>query len=75
MHLVDFGGARVRTDGFIARLSYRSERLRDNFGDRIPTLMRQAGLAAPTEVAHRVTIIGRITYYRAAVPGVESGVV
>lgn len=45
---------------------------RDNFGDRIPTLMRQAGFAAASEVAHRVTITGRITYYRAAVPVAES---
>lgn len=73
LHLLDFGGARVPSDGFIARLSHRSERLRDNFGDRIPALMRRAGFEAPTEVAHRVTIVGRITYYRAAVPDPESG--
>src|SRR5919112_1649778 len=64
LHLVDFGGAKVRSDGFIGRLQHRSERLRDNFGDRIPTLMRKVGFAVPTEVAHRVTI-GRVTYYRA----------
>jgi SAM-dependent methyltransferase len=74
LHLVDFGGAKLRSDGFIARLSHRSERLRDNFGDRIPTLMREAGFAGPTEVAHRVTtFVGRITYYRAAVPGAKQG--
>ena len=74
LHLLDFGGAKVRSDGFVARLSHRSERLRDNFGDSIPTLMRQAGFAAPTEVAHRVTpFVGRITYYRAIVPGADSG--
>ena len=68
LHLLDFGGEQVRSDGFIARLHHRSERLRDNFGDRIPTLMREAGFADPTEVAHRVTIAGRLTYYRASVP-------
>ncbi len=72
LHLVDFGGEKMRSDGFLARLSHRSDRLRDNFGDRIPTLMREAGFATPTEIAHRVTIIGRITYYRAAVPDAES---
>jgi SAM-dependent methyltransferase len=68
LHLLDFGGEQVRSDGFIARLHHRSESLRDNFGDRIPTLMREAGFADPTEVAHRVTIAGRFTYYRASAP-------
>ena len=70
LHLLDFGGAKVRSDGFIARLHARlhrrSEHLRDNFGDRIPTLMREAGFADPTEVAHRITIVGRLIYYRAS---------
>jgi len=73
LHLLDFGGAKVQSDGFIARLQHRSERLRDNFGDRIPTLMREAGFADPTEVAHRITIFGRVTYYRATVLRAESG--
>src|SRR5215212_7917300 len=73
LHLVDFGGAKVRSDGFIARLQHRSERLRDNFGDRIPTLMRKVSFADPTEVTHRVTIFGRVTYYRATVLPAESG--
>ena len=65
LHLLDFGGAKVRSDGFIARLLHRTGRLRDNFGDRIPTLMREAGFADPTEVAHRIMIFGRVTHYRA----------
>src|SRR5215208_7577371 len=73
LHLLDFGGAKVRSDGFIARLQHRSERLRDNFGDRIPTLMREAGFADPKEIAHRITIFGRVTYYRATVLRAESG--
>ena len=68
LHLVDFGGATARSDGFLARVHHRSERLRYNFGDRIPMLMREAGFADPTEVAHRVTIAGRFTYYRASTP-------
>ena len=68
LHLLDFGGAKVRSDGLIARLHHRSERLRNILGDRIPTLMREAGFADPTEVAHRVMIAGRLTYYRASVP-------
>ena len=73
LHLLDFGGAKMRPDGFIARLHHRSERLRNNFGDRIPMLMREASFANPTEVAHRVTIFGRVTYYHATALRAESG--
>jgi len=73
LHLLDFGEAKGRPDGFIARLQHRTERLRDNFGDRIPTRMREAGFTDPTEVAHRVTIFGRVAYYRATVLRAESG--
>lgn len=69
VHLLDFGGAKERSDGLVARLSHRSKRLQDNFGDRIPTLMREAGLADPVETGHRVTLLlGRYTFYRASRP-------
>ena len=69
LHLVDLGGAKEHADGVMARLSHRNRMLRDNFGDRIPTLMRAAGLAGPTEVAHTVSrVMGRFTYYRAVAP-------
>jgi len=68
LHLLDFGGEQVRSDGFLTRLHHRSKRLRDNFGERIPTLMREAGFADPAEVASRGTIAGRLTYYRASTP-------
>jgi SAM-dependent methyltransferase len=72
LYLLDLGGAKASSDGFLARLSHRHGRLRDNLEDRIPTLMREAGLAEATEVAHRVTKVwGRVTYYRATVPRVE----
>ena len=67
LHLLDFGGADAGSDGFIARLLHRTAHLRDNVEDRILTLMRNAGFVDPTEVAHRVTIFGRVTYYRAHV--------
>jgi ubiquinone/menaquinone biosynthesis C-methylase UbiE len=73
VHLVDFGGAREHADGFMARLAHRNRMLRDNFGDRIPTLMREAGLADPTEVAHKVSrVMGRLTYYRAVAPAASA---
>ncbi len=65
LHLLDFGGAKERSDGLVARLAHRSKRLQDNFEDRIPTLMREAGLADPVETGHRVTLVGRYTFYRA----------
>ena len=66
LHLVDLGGAKEHSDGFMARLSHGNRLLRDNFGGRIPTLMGEAGLADPTEVAHKVSrVMGRCTYYRA----------
>lgn len=69
LHLLDLGGAKAASDGFIARLSHRNTLLQDNFGGRIPVLMREAGFADPAEVASRVTkALGRITYYRASVP-------
>lgn len=68
LHLLDFGGEKVLSDGFMARMSHRNELLRDNFGDRIQALMRGVGFVDPTEVDHRVRrALGRITYYRAAV--------
>jgi ubiquinone/menaquinone biosynthesis C-methylase UbiE len=73
LHLVDLGGANQHADGFMARLAHRNRMLRDNFGDRIPTRMREAGLADPTETAHRVSrVMGRVTYYRAVAPAVPA---
>ncbi len=68
LHLLDFGGAHDRSDGFLAHLLHRSEHLRDNSGDTILTLMREAGFADPAEVAHQRTIFGRIFYYDAPQP-------
>ena len=68
LHLLDFGGAHDRSDGFLAHLLHRSEHVRDNSGDTILTLMREAGFADPTEVAQQRTLFGRIFYYHAAQP-------
>src|SRR5213593_2072061 len=68
LHLLDFGGAHDDSGGFLAHLLHRSEHVRNNSGEMILTLMRQAGLDDPTEVAHQRTIFGRIIYYRASQP-------
>jgi len=42
-------------------MARRSHALRDNWDDRIPALMRQAGLANPAETGHLSRRIGRLT--------------
>jgi ubiquinone/menaquinone biosynthesis C-methylase UbiE len=64
LHLVDFGGSRHDLHG-LARLSRRSQALRDNWDDRIPALMREGGLSDPAEIGHLTKHVGRLTYYRA----------
>jgi ubiquinone/menaquinone biosynthesis C-methylase UbiE len=65
LHLLDFGGNPHDVHGLIPRLSRHSHVLRDNWGDRIPTLMREAGLSDPVETGHLTKRIGRLTCYRA----------
>ena len=66
LHLVDFGGTEDPSDGFLVRRAHRHGRLRHNLGERIPQLMAEAGLEHATAVAHRVTILGRVGFYRAS---------
>ena len=68
LHLLDFGGAQGAHDGLVTRLSRRNPRLHDNLGDRVPTLMRDAGLADAVEVGHRTSHMGRQTYWAATRP-------
>lgn len=67
LHLVDFGGDSHHLHG-LTRLARHSHTLKDNWDDRIPTLMHEAGLGDPTETGHLTKRIGRLTYYRAARP-------
>jgi ubiquinone/menaquinone biosynthesis C-methylase UbiE len=66
LHLVDFGGPKSSSDGFLARLFHSSHRLRDNFDAGIITLLSQSGLANPKEVTHGTTLLGPIAYYKAS---------
>ena len=63
--LVDFGGPGPGPRGLV-RLFHASHGLRDNFENRIPALMRQAGLADPIEIRHTSTVLGPIAYYQAS---------
>ena len=61
-------GEKDPADGRMARLAHRNQQLRDNFGDRISALMGEAGLAGPTEIGHRVTRVGRYSFWTATRP-------
>jgi ubiquinone/menaquinone biosynthesis C-methylase UbiE len=68
LHVVDFGGAISASDGLLAGRMRKVPRLRDNLDDRLPALMRAAGLADAEETGHRVRWFGRYTFWRAVRP-------
>ncbi len=74
LHLMDFGRPRGRYSSVLARLLHRGQHLLDNIEGRIPSFMSESGLAESAEVAHRATVFGTISYYRAIKPGAESAV-
>ncbi|HEX4110886.1 MAG TPA: class I SAM-dependent methyltransferase [Solirubrobacteraceae bacterium] len=65
LHLLDFGAGGGRPAGLTGRLMRHRPRLQDSFGDRLPTLMREAGLVDPIEVGQASTRVGRCAIYRA----------
>jgi ubiquinone/menaquinone biosynthesis C-methylase UbiE len=67
LHLMDFGGDSHQLHG-VARLARRSDALKDNWDDRIPTAMREAGFVDAAETGHLTKHLGRLTYYRATRP-------
>ena len=67
LHLMDFGGDTHHLHG-LARLSRPSRTLKDNWDDRIPALMREAGFVDAAETGQLTRRIGRLAYYRAARP-------
>jgi ubiquinone/menaquinone biosynthesis C-methylase UbiE len=67
LHLFDFGGSRAGSGGFLAHLLLHGEHVRENAGDRIPTLMRETGFGDAAEVAHGTSIFGRVAFFRATV--------
>lgn len=67
LHLMDFGGDSHHLHG-LARLARRSRTLKDNWDERIPTLMREAGFAEAAETGQLTKHVGRLAYYRASRP-------
>ncbi len=72
LHLLDFGRPRSRYSSVLARLLHRGQHHRDNIEGHIPEVMSESGFAESAEVAHRSTVFGTISYYRAAQPGAKS---
>jgi SAM-dependent methyltransferase len=64
LHLMDFGGDSHHLHG-LARFARRSPTLKDNWDDRIPTLMGEAGFSDATETGQLTKRIGPLSYYRA----------
>lgn len=67
LHLMDFGGDRHHLHG-LARLGRHSPTLKDNWDDRILTMINQAGFSNASETGHVDKHIGRLSYYRAIRP-------
>jgi SAM-dependent methyltransferase len=64
LHLMDFGGESHHLHG-LTRLARRSHTLQDNWDDRIPVLLREAGFGDSTETGQLTKPVGRLTFYRA----------
>ena len=72
LHLLDFEGGVAPSGGHLTRLlhrhRHRTDHLRDDSGDGIPTLMKEAGFDGSTNLAQRRLRMGaRVAYYRASV--------
>ncbi len=64
LHLMDLGGDSHHLHG-LTRMARRSHTLQDNWDDRIPVLLREAGFSDFTETGQLTKHIGRLTFYRA----------
>ena len=72
-HILDFGPPRSPYTSVVTRLLHHGQHLRDNIEGRIPSFMSDSGFAESSEVAHRSTLFGTISYYRATRPGAGRG--
>ena len=69
LHLLDFGPPRSGFARAVAHVLQRMGHVHDNVEGRIPCLLGEAGFVRPEEVAHRSTLVGSLSYYRAFHPG------
>lgn len=66
LHVLDLGGAHEYRAGRLARWLHHADLLRDNFGNRLAVLMKEAGFSEASEMGHRDAFFGHLAYYRAA---------
>lgn len=62
LHLMDLGGESHHLHG-LSRFARRNHKLQDNWDDRIPTLMAEAGFSNPAETGDLTKRLGRLNYY------------
>ena len=65
LHLLDFGPPRSGLSRALAHVLHRAGHVHDNLEGRIPGLLGEAGFVRPEEVAHRGTLVGSLSFYRA----------
>jgi ubiquinone/menaquinone biosynthesis C-methylase UbiE len=65
LHLIDFGGPDSGARGVRGWLLRTHKHTRDNFGERIPSRLEEAGFAGVRLVSQRMLIAGPVAYYRA----------
>ncbi len=73
LHMADFGSPEPRPRGLLARVFHSTHRLSDNFGGRIPQMMREAGFAEVRLVGQRATLFGPVAYYQALLRASDAG--
>lgn len=69
LHLLDFDGQLQKGDGVLAHVFSGHGRVEANAGDRILSLIAEAGLVGGCVVERRKTLLGGTSYYRASAPG------
>lgn len=68
LHVLDFGPQQGLYASTVARgIGWLdgAERLRDNWGGRLPLMMQQAGFACARETGRALTIFGSVSFYEA----------
>ena len=63
--ILDFGPPSSWYSSAITHLLHRGPHLRDNIEGHIPSLVSDSGFAESSELAHRSTAFGTVSYYRA----------
>ena len=65
LHLIDFGGPDAGARGVRGWFLRRHKHTRNNFGERIPTQLSEAGFARVRLVSQQMLLAGPVAHYRA----------